>query len=323
MHHWLNFHIYYHADRDRLLCEAVSPLLANLYKEGLLARFYFVRYSLGGPHIRLRLETARHTTSLVGKAVEAYLENYFRMAPSLQSLSKDEIGKTTRMLIASDPNEHDETIHPDNCILQFPFAPEIDRYGGAELMTFSLDLFNFTSVEALTLTGRRRYESRSQAFSASIRALLRLSLAFAEEHAALADFWQKADLASVASGPELQARQRLVQLLREESARTPDDEEWKLWSAAGNSLRQKLSAAPKTISRGIMRSHLHMFANRLDISNAVENGMDTLLSGIFKEREPAWTIPQAAAVPDWLAESCRRALWLQASFATAPRVTHR
>jgi hypothetical protein len=294
MHHWLNFHIYYHSDRDRLLREAVSPLLAELYNEGLLGRFYFVRYSLGGPHIRLRVETARHATALVSKAMEAYLRNYFSVAPSLQSLDRDEIGKTTRMLIASDPNEHNETIYPDNCVIPFPFAPEIGRYGGAELMTFSLDLFNFTSVEALTLIARRRYQSRSEAFSASVRALLRLSLAFAEEPAALADFWGKANLASVASGPELQARQRLVQLLREESARTPDDEEWKLWSAAGTSLRQKLSAAPETIRRGIMRSHLHMFANRLDISNAVENGMGAVLGGIFEEPGSAWTVPQPA-----------------------------
>ena len=323
MHHWLNFHIYYHADRDRLLREAISPLLAELYKEGLLERFYFVRYSLGGPHVRLRLETARHTASLVRNTVEAYLQHYLHAAPSLQPLDREEIGRTTRMLIASDSNENNANIYPDNSILQFPFAPEINRYGGAELMSCSLDLFSFTSVEALTLINGRSGQSRSELFSRSVRALLRLSLALAEEQSALADFWRTATPAAPVSGPELQARLRLVQLLREESARAPEDEEWKLWSAAGSSLRQRLSATAKAAGRGIIRSHLHMFANRLDISNAVENGMGALLSGIFDELPPAWSIPQPApALPCWLEESRRRALWLKSSaLATLPQQT--
>jgi len=314
MHFWLNFHIYYHADRDQLLREAISPLLAELYKDGLLERFYFVRYSLGGPHIRLRLETTRHTAPLVRNTAEAYLQHYLHAAPSLRSLDREEIGRTTRMLIASDPNEHDANIYPDNSILQLPFAPEINRYGGAELMSCSLDLFSFTSVEALTLINERSVQSRSEMFSRSVRALLRLSLVLAEERSALADFWRTATATAPVSGQEMQARLRLVQLLREESARAPEDEEWKLWSAAGSALRQKLSATAKAVARGIIRSHLHMFANRLDINNAVERGMGALLSGIFGELPPAWTLPQpAAALPCWLEESRRRALWLQSS----------
>lgn len=291
--------------------EAISPLLAELYKEGLLERFYFVRYSLGGPHVRLRLETERHTASLVCNTVEAYLQHYLHAAPSLQPLNREEIARTTRMLIATDPNEHDANIYPDNSILQFPFAPEVNRYGGAELLSCSLDLFCFTSVEALTLIHERSSQSRSKMFSRSVRVLLRLFLSLAEDRAALQDFWWTASPASPVSQPELQARFRLIQLLREESTKTPEDEEWKLWSAAGTSLRQKLSAMDKVAGRGIIRSHLHMFANRLDISNAVENGLGALLSGIFDEPASIWTIPQpTAGLADWLAESRRRTLWL-------------
>lgn len=302
MYHWLNFHIYYHADRDRLLSEAVAPLLADLYRGGLLRRFYFVRYSLGGPHVRLRLETSPFTASLVREMVESHLKRYFSVAPSLKPLSIEQISRTTQMLVASDPNEHDQAIYPDNCIISFAFAPEVNRYGGAELLTCSLDVFNFTSIEALRLVTRRRSQTRAQIFSSSIRALVRFSLVLAEGPEDMSAIWKQGKPAATDSRQEVQARQRLTQFLQEE-LQTISHEQWRRWQAAGSSLRQHLAVLPRATRISILRSHLHMFANRLDVSNAVENGLGTLLSGISEQLQAAWPVPPPMHTgADWLVQ---------------------
>ena len=55
---WLSFHAHYHGDRDLPLRHAVASLVRRLRDDGLLESFFFMRYSLGGPHIRLRLRPA-------------------------------------------------------------------------------------------------------------------------------------------------------------------------------------------------------------------------------------------------------------------------
>src|SRR3954451_23309696 len=51
---WRAARVFYHGDRDAMLRHLVWPLLTQLTAERLCDRFYFVRYSLGGPHLRLR-----------------------------------------------------------------------------------------------------------------------------------------------------------------------------------------------------------------------------------------------------------------------------
>ena len=58
---WISAHLHFAADSiygaecDEILVEHVAPLLLQLQHRGALDRFFFVRYSLLGPHIRLRM----------------------------------------------------------------------------------------------------------------------------------------------------------------------------------------------------------------------------------------------------------------------------
>src|SRR5829696_6797537 len=53
---WLGVHLHYAGDRDRALAEWLRPLAASLLADGLARRFFFVRFLLGGAHLRLRVE---------------------------------------------------------------------------------------------------------------------------------------------------------------------------------------------------------------------------------------------------------------------------
>ncbi len=50
---WRSYHLFYHGDRDLVL--RLWPTLAPLILSRIVDSFFFLRYSLGGPHIRIRL----------------------------------------------------------------------------------------------------------------------------------------------------------------------------------------------------------------------------------------------------------------------------
>ena len=52
---WISLHIHRRGGMDHLLMGGVSPLIEHLRREGVLARWFFLRYWDGGPHLRLRL----------------------------------------------------------------------------------------------------------------------------------------------------------------------------------------------------------------------------------------------------------------------------
>lgn len=52
---WTSWHVHQHQGQDRLLTEAVAPLIGIVRSEGLADLAFVLRYWDGGPHVRLRL----------------------------------------------------------------------------------------------------------------------------------------------------------------------------------------------------------------------------------------------------------------------------
>ena len=52
---WLSFHVFYAANSNPILVEGVTPVIRRLRAEGLIERWFFIRYWLEGPHVRLRV----------------------------------------------------------------------------------------------------------------------------------------------------------------------------------------------------------------------------------------------------------------------------
>ena len=105
---WLFLKIYGgYASLDDLLLDKVAPLLSSLSSHGTVARWFFVRYSDPDPHLRLRIQ-------MVNRAESAGIFH------SLQSLLTDERFWKVQL----------DT-----------YRREIERYGGAEGMSISEDVF--------------------------------------------------------------------------------------------------------------------------------------------------------------------------------------
>src|SRR5690349_12865569 len=62
---WRALHIYLHRpveEVDAFLVRRVGPLVARLLGEGRITSWFFIRYWVDGPHVRLRLRDADDAT---------------------------------------------------------------------------------------------------------------------------------------------------------------------------------------------------------------------------------------------------------------------
>src|SRR5215218_9452764 len=86
---WISVHVFYSSNGNPLLADGVAPLVARLRARGLISRYFFIRYWLGGPHVRLRLLPAEAAGADEVKAVaEADLRAFLARRPALYEVDR-------------------------------------------------------------------------------------------------------------------------------------------------------------------------------------------------------------------------------------------
>jgi len=150
---WLSFHLAYHTgNRDRLLTEMVRSTLKTLWQGRRIESFFFLRHTLGGPHIRLRILPSPGHQEEVREEIRKRATSYFAAFPSPARVA----GEASRLLGGAARNSpeaeaRDSAVLEDNSIAEIPFEPETERYGGAERIGKSIDFFALSSARALRL----------------------------------------------------------------------------------------------------------------------------------------------------------------------------
>jgi hypothetical protein len=283
---WHSYHFFYHGSRSRLITEAVRPAVGDLLARGHIDRFFFLRYNLGGPHVRLRLRGPQDLASTVREALAAAAEPFFARHPSTASIPDETIRRINRTILATDPMEKDDAVYPNHSLQELPFRPETERYGGPEWLDCSLDFFTFSSLEALRFLTGHAAAPRGQQMTAISRILIRQALGFAaapEELFALLEYpmetWGGPLSDFVARGDAAFQRQRdsLRELLREEMERFLSDSLPAAFAPARRFRWEIRTAGEKTL-RLIASSQMHMTANRLGLANPEEVYLSRLLS---------------------------------------------
>lgn len=274
---WRSCHLYYHGDRNLLLDRLVWPLVGSLFHSRTIDHFFFIRYELGGPHVRLRLRALPGAEESVEEAAAKAAGDFFARWPSAQPRSTETMMRWTRETLAADPSETDATIYPDNSLRIVPFEPQIDRYGGPELFGASLDFFALSSLRALAFAHESGAEPRSRQLPHILRALACQALGFARDEPELlrllgyAEAGEGHPLAPFAARGDRAFEQQpevLRRLLVDALTGTGEQGAGPLDEARG--LAAALRGAAPATREGILRSHMHMTANRLGLSNPEE-----------------------------------------------------
>jgi hypothetical protein len=315
---WLGFHLVYHDDRDLLLRALVAPLAARMLAEREIETFFFIRYDLGGPHVRFRARPLPGCEGKVAARVRSAAAAFFSRHPSFTPLPAEKVQRENRMIIPSDPfaSDADHVVFPDNSVHEAPVGLEVDRYGGAALFARSLDAFTLSSIDVLSFLDGAGNQARESRLSEAARALVRQSWGLA---GSAGEF---ADLVAYAARPTEEALQRFVVAgdevyeRRREPLRTLVRDELALMSASdGYPPRYALAARRlgweiRALERGcrarIASGHIHMTANRLGLRNPEETYLGRMMERAVADlirAEPqfwreAWAFREAEPPPE-------------------------
>lgn len=279
---WLSCHLFYHADRNRLLRDLILPVISILLDQEAIDCFFFIRYSLGGPHIRLRMRVHYGRKDDALQLLSSAAKEFFDRCPSSESLPEEAIRATNRALLAGDPQEEEGAVYPDNSLRIFPTRFEVQRYGGPELLEHSLDFFAISSVQSLLFLMERGEEPWARQLPYALRLLARQAWGLAgnaEELLAFLEFpmpaWREPMAPVLARGDQIFEQRPgvftdlLASELRETAA-TPAPGTLAAFTLAAQALTWEIRDASAADRWRIATSQMHMTANRLGLKNREE-----------------------------------------------------
>ena len=302
---WLSYHLFYHDGLETPLRRCVKPLVVRLHGRGWLKQFFFVRYGLGGPHVRLRLMPAPGCAQEVGDFIWQEVAGFFERYPSLRHKRAATILKENKLLLANDSHETDDTVYPDNSLVESPFRPETERYGGAALLPHSFEFFAFSSIAALCALDAYAAQRRGLQMTTAARMLLKLAFGFAgsaEEFGALVGYgveWSRESVPEIILlADQLYERQRhVMRRLVVDEARSlalggAEDAHGggdgaappRFWTLAAGRFARLISGADAATRHRVFGSHLHMTANRFGLKNTDEFYLSRLLVRALDEQ---------------------------------------
>ncbi|MEO1367187.1 MAG: lantibiotic dehydratase C-terminal domain-containing protein [Acidobacteriota bacterium] len=293
---WRYVRLVDHGDQSLTLTRVVRPWLESLVADQLVDRFFFIRYELGGPHLRLRWRL-RTTDPAAGAAADGEIEgrlddlskSRWRGQPAPERWTAEKIRRVNRAILGRDPEtEGDAPRFEHGTWHRAPMAFETRRYGGPAHLDQTLRLFGFSSVIALDLLGE--LPQGSPAFVPRvIGRLIRLAFALSLDEDEFLDlvgygprFFGPTFSACRDQGDRVfaGAADRLERLARLEMGAASDGlavdgaadgAAPSLDAAACRAARLHSEALPRNRGRWYaLASHLHMFANRVGALNPQE-----------------------------------------------------
>lgn len=165
---WLSAHLYYAEPWEEFLIKTIRPFIEDCARQHLADQFFFIRYWLRGPHLRLRIKGERQTlNNELRPHLIAYFNNFFQKNPSYRK--KPTWLKNT---------ESDQQWLPNNSIHFVNYEPEISRYGGESAIT-SAELQFCSSSKATLSVIEENFGSWDYDSAMGYALQLHLSFAFA------------------------------------------------------------------------------------------------------------------------------------------------
>lgn len=138
---WVALHVFYASDSNPILVEAVRPLVEDLRRDGLIDRWFFIKYWMEGPHLRVRFRPTRPAVrDEVRVRATAALEAFLTRRPALYDTDIDGLGDLYKKMYVAEYGEEryveeygvdgEMPFRPNNSVAELPYEQEFDRYGG-------------------------------------------------------------------------------------------------------------------------------------------------------------------------------------------------
>jgi thiopeptide-type bacteriocin biosynthesis protein len=206
---WLSEYLFFPAniyggECDAVIRDVVEPFVRTCREHGWIDRWFFIRYSERGFHVRLRLH-----------GIPEVLRE--RAQPALREL----VASVHPAAVEGYPEPPGTEGQGVTHFMEVEYEPEVERYGGPDGTVLAEDFFCRSSEAALALLQRVSPTERSGRLGKALLAMVVLMHAFRPERGAAADF----------------ARNYGINYLR---SLVPDDERREAWlNAFGSGFEQQ------------------------------------------------------------------------------------
>jgi thiopeptide-type bacteriocin biosynthesis protein len=277
---WLSFHIFYSGSFDRLIVHLSSNLLLPSYRQGLVTKFFYVRYHELGPHMRLRLLPANGCKEMVTATMLTVIKQFLEEHPANRSALEQRFAPSITA-----------QWYPEGTIQVIDYIPETERYGGDTSITFCETHFTCSSrVVAQLIRATLTIATGKRLLYASILAVHFAKHCVQEQAVSFYNSYYQEWLVTALQITGLKAESSL--LAQFETAYTAQkgtldalfgqaeevtlgdtiDDALHIWDDANKELAFHLRQCALSHTRlmSVMRSVLHMTFNRLGIRNEEE-----------------------------------------------------
>ncbi|MDX3771378.1 MULTISPECIES: thiopeptide-type bacteriocin biosynthesis protein [unclassified Streptomyces] len=196
---WISLHVFYAANANPVLVHCVRPLMSRLRERGLLRSWFFIRYWLEGPHIRLRLLPADASAAdEVARAVRERLEAYLRERPALYEEDRNSSGDLYKNMFLAEYTEErwnerygadgEMPFRDNNSVASIPYERELDRYGGPAGMELAEWHFQESSETVMALLQTTNVHVRTVLLGQAVQLTAGLCFALLRDEDAVARF---------------------------------------------------------------------------------------------------------------------------------------
>jgi thiopeptide-type bacteriocin biosynthesis protein len=199
---WISVHIFYSSNGNPLLAECVSPLVSKLRELRLISRYFFIRYWLGGPHVRLRLLPAEGVAAdRVKEVVEDDLRAFLARRPALYEIDRQALAPLYRNMYEAEYGaEKFAALYGESGELPFfenntfhyiDYEPEYDRYGGEAGVDLAERHFEVSSDLVLRLVRETNMHVRGIVMGHSVQMMLQMCYAFLGDEQRIVSFLER------------------------------------------------------------------------------------------------------------------------------------
>jgi thiopeptide-type bacteriocin biosynthesis protein len=134
---WLALYVFHAGDQDSAIVKSIGPCLRRLRESGWIARYFFVRYWNGGPHLRIRTECLQPAAD-IERELRLEIGNFLAEAPQelpdvvryaadsarIHTMEQRVAGEQTDLIEPLEP------LQPSGTIQTRPYRFDEYRYGG-------------------------------------------------------------------------------------------------------------------------------------------------------------------------------------------------
>jgi thiopeptide-type bacteriocin biosynthesis protein len=206
---WLSLHIFYASNSNPLLSDCVAPLVEKLRERGLVSRYFFIRYWLGGPHVRLRLSPAEGAPEgEIKELLERDVRAFLTRRPAFFELNRDTLGPLYRKMyeaeygaekfVATYGDDGEIPFYANNSYHYIEYEREFGRYGGPCGLELSEHHFEFSSDTVLQLVRETNMHVRSITMGHAVQLMLQTCYGFFGDDEQVSaflrryiEFWQR------------------------------------------------------------------------------------------------------------------------------------